>query len=357
MSDMPGPTADQPDAVELPDAGPRWTPAQFGVPAGARVECVLCPLHCRLAEGQTGACQVRRNVGGTLLTATFATSTRHLDAIERKPLFHFRPGSVTLTLSAPGCTFRCDYCVNFRASQYGRDEDASLWAAEPADPDELVAAAAERSASICLSYTEPALAAELTLALAERGRDRGVDVLWKSNGFLTPTAAARLAPALAAVNIDLKGVDDAAHRRLTGAPVGPVIDTIRAFRDQGVWVEVSTPLIPGVSAEGDQLARIADTLAAISPSLPWHLVRFTPAFRMADQLPTSPADLAAAVTLGHDSGLHHVYVERALGDEGRGTHCPACGNLVVSRGLWSTRRNTLNEGRCPDCGTDVEGRW
>jgi pyruvate formate lyase activating enzyme len=356
MSEIVGIGADRFDGVEDP-AGVHWIPAEFGTPVGTRVECTLCPLRCRLADGQRGVCQVRRNVGGSLKTATFATSTRHLDAIERKPFFHFRPGSVTLTMSAPGCTFRCDYCVNFRASQYGRDERASPWAAQPADPDALVAQAAERSASICLSYTEPALAAELTLALAERGRDQGVDVLWKSNGFLTPAAAARLGPALAAVNIDVKGIEDAAHRRLTGAPVGPVLDTIRAFHDQGLWVEVSTPLIPGVSDSHDQIVRIADKIAAISPSIPWHLVRFTPAFRMAEQGPTSPDDLAAAVALGHGSGLHHVYVERALGDEGRVTHCPSCGYVVVSRGLWFTRRNMLDEGRCPGCGTSVEGRW
>lgn len=333
-----------------------WSAASFAVPAGDRLECTLCPTRCRLADGQTGACHVRRNLGGRMETATFASSVRHLDPIERKPFFHFRPGSRALTLAAPGCTFRCTYCVNHRMSQFGRGDEAP-WTADPVDPDEVVAAAAAASASVALSYTEPALAAELTLALAERGRDAGVAVVWKSNGFLTPEAAGRLAPALAAVNIDIKADDDDAHHRLTGAPVGPVVEALRILHAAGVWIEVSTPLIPTVSAEPAVLGRIADTVAGIDPAIPWHLLRFTPTYRMADHRPTPPAALADAVRLGRRAGLHYVYVERALGTAGRATSCPGCGMHVVERGLWCMERNLLVDGDCPACGAPVEGRW
>ncbi|GAA5050108.1 pyruvate formate lyase activating enzyme [Thermocatellispora tengchongensis] len=333
-----------------------WTPAILHRPRGSRVQCLLCPMRCLLADGETGPCRVRRRSGEILETATFATSVRHLDAVERKPLYHFRPGTHTLTLAAPGCTFRCDYCVNHRMSQYGREEDLP-WTATPADPREIVAAAAAEGASVALSYTEPSLAVELTLALADEGGRAGVPVVWKSNGFLTPEAVRLVAPRLAAVNIDVKAVEERAHHRLTGAPLAPVLRTLRAFAAAGVWVEVSTPLIPGVMSEPGQLAALAGLLAEIDPGMPWHLLRFTPDFRMREEAPTTPAALAEAVAIGRAAGLRHVYVERALGPGGRETRCPACDAVVVRRGIWSLESLALYDGRCEYCGHPIPGRW
>ena len=329
-----------------------WVSAVLGEATARGTRCRLCPHECVLGPGQVGACKVRRGTAGGLETATFATSVVHVDAVERKPLFHYKPGSRAVTLAAPGCSFRCDYCVNFRISQYGRDDDA-VWAARPVDVDDVIARAAASGGCVALSYTEPSLAIELTLELARRGRDAGVEVVWKSNGFLTPEAIELCAPALAAVNIDLKGVAEDSHRRLTGGDVRPVIAAIRAFRELGVWVEVSTPLIPGVT----EPSAVAEVVAGIGVDIPWHLLRFTPAYRMRDPDPTGPQVLAEAAAAGRRAGLRHVYVERALGEAGRATTCPACGGTVISREVWSLRENRLAAGRCPDCGTGIEGRW
>lgn len=329
-----------------------WAPAVLGEVTERGTLCRLCPFGCVLDPGQVGACKVRRGSVGGLETATFASSVVHVDAIERKPFFHYRPGTRAVTLAAPGCSFRCDYCVNFRLSQYGRSDEA-VSDAQPVDPGEIVARARAEAGCVALSYTEPSLAIELTLELARHAQGTGVEVVWKTNGFLTPEAVALCAPALAAVNIDLKGVDEESHRRLTGAPVRPVVEAIRAFRDSGVWVEVSTPLIPGVT----DAVRVAEVLAGIGPDIPWHVVRFTPAYRMRDQDPTSPAELAEAVAAGRKAGLRHVYVERALGEEGRTTRCPKCRHAVVSREVWSLRENLLDAGHCPACHTPLEGRW
>ncbi|MFI6839384.1 AmmeMemoRadiSam system radical SAM enzyme [Nonomuraea africana] len=334
----------------------RWTPAILHSPAGERVRCDLCPHRCALAPGQVGACKVRRGAAGGMETATFATSVAHTDAVERKPFFHYRPGALALTLAAPGCSFRCDYCVNHPLSQYGREEGPA-WEAAPVDVPEVVAAAAARGACVALSYSEPSLAVELTLALAEHGRAAGVEVVWKSNGFLTPEAIDVVTPALAAVNIDLKGLDEARHRRLTGAAAAPVLAAIRAFHQAGVWVEVSTPLVPGVSSSPEDLSAIAAAIADVDRDIPWHLLRFTPAYRMREENPTSPAELAAAVAIGRAAGLRHVYVERALGEEGRNTRCHGCGDTVVERGIWSLGANHLAAGDCPACGTSIAGRW
>lgn len=289
-------------------------------------------------------------------TATFASSVRHFDAVERKPLYHFRPGTRVLTLAAPGCTFGCTYCINHRMSQYGREDDVQ-WTASPVDPAEIVAMAEAAGACVGLSYTEPSLAIELTKALARYGQAAGVLVVWKTNGFLTAEAADAAIPALAAVNIDLKAADEESHRRLTGAPLAPVLATLRKFADSGIWVEVCTPVIPGVNSQPGQLARIAEQLAAISPDLPWHLLRWTPGFKLNDGDPTSPAALAEAVAIGRRAGLNYVYVERALGADGRATCCPDCGRILVRRDVWALSSVDLYNGCCPGCGYRVAGQW
>lgn len=334
-----------------------WRPAHFYRRQGKNLLCTLCPHGCTLADGETGACRVRRRRGDGLETATFASSVQHLDAIERKPFYHFRPGARALTLGAPGCSFRCSYCQNYQLSQYGRLADLP-WQGQPVDPAAVVEAAAAAQASICLSYSEPILATELTLALARAGRSRAVPVLWKSNGFITPEALARVAPHLAAVSLDLKAADARRHRALTGAPLAPVLATLAGLHAAGVWVEVCTPLIPRVNDDEASLQGIAAQICAVSPDIPWHLLRFTPEFRMRRASPTSPAALAAAAAFGRAAGLRHVYVERALGADGRATHCPRCDHRLISRGIWRTDANDLTaSGACPRCATPIPGRW
>ncbi len=197
----------------------------------------------------------------------------------------------------------------------------------------------------------------MTLEIAREATERGLDVLWKSNGFLTPAATKRLAPVLAAVNIDLKSVDEAKHRALTGASCAPVLATLAALREHGVWVEATTPLIPKINAAPDELRRIAASIAAIDPRIPWHLVRFQPEFRMRKARPTSVEALREAVDIGRGAGLHYVYVERALGAEARSTRCPSCEKVVIDRGVWECLEVHLQDGGCPHCGTQIPGRW
>jgi pyruvate formate lyase activating enzyme len=255
-------------------------------------------------------------------------------------------------MAGPGCSFRCDYCINFRLSQYGRDDEAP-WLGGPARPAELAARAASSGALLGMSYSEPSLAPELTLDLAAHG----VPVVWKSNGYVTPEAIAVVAPALLAVNIDVKAADEASHRHLTGASLGPVWNAIEKFHAAGVWVEVSTPLIPGTSASPESLAVIAARIASINTNIPWHLLRFTPDYRMRRASPTPPSALARARSIGHEAGLAFVYVERALGPSGRSTSCPGCGAQLVDRGVWSMVHNDIRGGLCPGCGFSMPGRW
>lgn len=333
-----------------------WTPAEFYNVDGDALFCTLCPFACRLREGEVGVCRMRQRRGEILETASFTSVVRHLDPVERKPFYHYFPGTKVLTLAPPGCTFRCHYCTNYSISQYGRIPEASHEGVS-VDPEQTVVEACRQQAAVALSYSEPILAAELTLALAQAGQRWGVEVLWKSNGFITPGALARLAPCLAAVNLDLKAADEQSHHALTGAPLAPVLETLRGLRRFGVWVEVSTPVIPRVNADPDSLRRLAALIAEVDPTIPWHLLRFTPDFHMQHLPPTSVEVLRQAAEIGRKAGLQFVYVERALGEEGRNTYCPCCGNCVITRGIWETIHVALVAGACPTCGQRVPGRW
>jgi pyruvate formate lyase activating enzyme len=318
--------------------------------------CTLCPHGCVLADNEVGSCQVRRRHGLTLQTATFATSLKHLDNIERKPFYHYQPGRKVLTLAAPGCSFTCLYCQNYRLSQFGRTP-AAPWHGLSVDSTAVVAEAAAQNAAIALSYTEPSLAAELTLELAAAGQPNNIPILWKTNGFITREALALLTPHIAAVNVDLKAVDDSKHRALTGAPLIPVLDAIATFIEAGVWVEISTPLIPKFNTDFLSLHRLAATVRGLGLSIPWHLLRFTPEYRLQRARPTAPDTLAQALAIARETGLHYVYVERACGPAARNTCCPQCGYEVVARHVWETQTVSLIDGHCPSCGYAVPGRW
>ena len=338
-----------------------WRAAKFQQSHPRGIRCTLCPFSCLLGDGDVGRCNVRRRRGSELETATFATSVRHIHPIERKPFYHFLPGTRVLTLAAPGCTFRCTYCQNYRISQFGRDRNAA-WTATPLGDsiDDIIRAARAADAGIAFSYSEPILSSELTLTLAPRARRAGLPVVWKSNGFVTPEAAEELAGAIDAVNVDLKTVDDDAHRQLTGAPVHPVLAAIRTWAKRGVWIELSTPLIPGFNTSPESLRAMATTICSLTelgPDIPWHLVRFHPDYRLLHSPPTHPDLLRQARTIAADEGLRHVYIERALGECGRNTFCPKCNALVVRRAIWALKRQFLDTAACRQCKTPIPGRW
>lgn len=340
----------------LPQDSVCWAPAQFYAKEGALLRCTLCPHACMLQDCEVGACHVRRRNGEQLETATFSSTVRHLDPVERKPFYHWHPGTKVLTLASPGCTFSCSYCLNYRLSQYGQIPTVR-WQGALVDPHELVAAAVAHRSSIGFSYSEPGLAAELTLAIAQLAKPAGVGIVWKTNGYLTGDAVKTIAPHLAAVNLDIKASNERRHRAFTGAQLEPVLNSLKIFLERGVWVEVSTPVIPNFNSDGESLRQIAGMLTGTGLQVPWHLVRFVPEFRMRNARPTHPDELAQAVLIARSEGVDYVYVERALGPSARNTYCPSCRAEVVSRDIWATGRVSLKGGQCPQCLVPVPGRW
>lgn len=320
------------------------------------VECGLCPHACVIKPGRSGICNVRRNEGGRLLAMTYgrAIALNH-DPIEKKPLFHVLPGSRSTSVATAGCNLSCEHCQNHDISQYpvrhGEVPGRQL------SPEQVVAAARQAgSATIALTYTEPTIFMEWGQDIAAAGAAVGVGCVSISNGFVQPEPLADLARHLLAANIDLKSFDDAFYRKVCGARLQPVLDAIAQLVRAGVWVEVTTLLIPGLNDDDAQLERMAGFLAGLDPAIPWHLSRFHPDNRMVDRGPTSPERIHRARQIGLGAGLRFVYSGNVWGDEGEHTRCPGCGRVLIERHGFSVLANQLAPGgRCPDCDETIEG--
>jgi pyruvate formate lyase activating enzyme len=324
------------------------------------VRCQLCAHRCRLRPGQRGICGVRVNRAGELWTRVYGMATSlAVDPIEKKPLFHFRPGARALSLATVGCNFGCLQCQNASLSQWPRcahgegDEVPGRFT----PPEAIVAAAVESGSQvIAYTYTEPTIFMEYALDCARLASARGIDNIFVTNGYQTAEAVELLAPYLHGANVDLKGLDDHMLRREVKASSAPVLRTIEDLQRRGIWVEVTTLVIPGSNDDDRQLAGIAERLAAISVDLPWHVSRFHPTYRMLDRPPTPAATLERAAELGRAAGLRHVYTGNLRLPGAEDTRCPGCGATVIERHGFSVGRIRLSLGRCAACGTAIPGR-
>jgi pyruvate formate lyase activating enzyme len=321
------------------------------------VRCRLCAHGCTIAPGSRGLCGVRQNDGGTLYSLSYGRLVaRDVDPIEKKPLFHFYPGSRAYSIATVGCNFTCQNCQNHFISQYPRQHDGRL-VGDAAEAEEVVEGAAQAGCrSIAYTYSEPTIALEFYLEVMQRAREAGLANVWVSNGFFSREAADALLPLLDAINIDLKGITDEFYHHVVGGNVRPVLDSIERVHREGIWVEVTTLLIPGQNDADDELRWTAEAIAGISPSIPWHLSRFFPAFRLMQLPPTPIETLERARRIGRDIGLHYVYLGNVPGD-GEETHCPSCGVVVVRRTGYFVWENQLSGGTCPSCGAPVDGVW
>ena len=259
-----------------------------------KVHCRLCAHGCTISEGKNGLCAVRRCIGGKLFTYAYhRVAALHVDPIEKKPLYHFLPGSRSLSLAAMGCNFHCKFCQNASLSQSKpRETDTP---GEPATPAELVEMAFRQGCrSISFTYSEPTVFFELSYDTGKLARDAGLKNVFVTNGYLSEAAVDQAVEFLDAANVDLKAFTEDFYHRYCGARLAPVLDTIRRLYEKGVWVEVTTLVIPGRNSSREELAAIARFLVSVSPDLPWHVSAFHPDYQMWDVPPTSLAELDAA---------------------------------------------------------------
>jgi len=320
------------------------------------VSCFLCAQHCKIAEGETGFCGVRVNQGGTLYTLAYGeTVARNVDPIEKKPLYHFLPDTLSYSIATAGCNFHCGFCQNWQISRQAVAR--GIIGDGRAFPPQAVVDAAEANAcaSIAYTYTEPTIFFEYAREIALAAKDRGIKNVFVTNGYMTRQALEAAVGWLDAANVDLKFWNDRTYRDTCRGRPRPVLDTIRRMKDLGIWLEVTTLVIPGGNDSEDDLAGIAGFLAGVDPEIPWHISRFHPDYAFDSTPPTPLASLETAERIGREAGLHFIYPGNV--PDARDTACPRCAKKVITRSWGGVQRNNLRDGRCPSCGEALAGVW
>jgi len=322
-----------------------------------RVRCNLCNHHCIIKEGAKGICGVRENRKGVLYTLVYdKVIASNLDPIEKKPLYHFLPGSTSYSIATVGCNFRCVFCQNSDISQMPRDHGMIM--GDRITPEEIVSSSLRLGASsISYTYTEPTVYFELALDCARSATKKGLKNVFVTNGYMSEDSLREIYPDLHGANVDLKSFKDSFYKRECGARVEPVLKNIQLMKEMGIWVEVTTLLIPGLNDSREELRDIARFLKEIDPDIPWHISRFHPQYRLTHIPPTPTSIIHMAKDIGYEEGLRFVYTGNIPGDVGENTFCPECGTLLIERFGFYIKKNLLKEGRCPKCNEKIPGVW
>jgi len=325
-----------------------------------RVRCRLCSHYCLIGQGKRGICGVRENREGRLYSLVWGRPVaQNIDPIEKKPLFHFLPGSRSFSIATAGCNLSCHHCQNADISQLPRDRTGVFdgLRLKEVEPSRVVAAAEKGGcASIAYTYTEPTVFGEYVYDIGLLARERGLKNVLVTNGFLSPEAVEKLGEVADGANVDLKAFRDDFYRRICGAKLQPVLEAIIGLNERGVWLELTTLIIPGLNDSREELTELAGWIAANpGPATPWHVSRFHPDYRLQDRSLTPASSLIQAMEIGRRAGLKYVYIGNVPGQGGEDTPCPGCGRVLIQRQGFRVSYNRLRDGSCPDCGTRIEG--
>ena len=324
-----------------------------------KVRCHLCCHRCLIIDGKRGICNVRENRDGTLHSLVYGRLiARHIDPIEKKPLYHFLPGSLSYSIAAVGCNFRCRFCQNADIAQLPADHGGVI-IGDTFNAEQIVQAAERGNCrSISFTYTEPTIFFEFALETAKIAHSRGIRNVFVTNGYMTPEALELISPFLDAANVDLKAFTQKYYKDLCGANLEHVQETLRRMKLLGVFVEVTTLIVPGLNDDPEELKSLATFLMNdLGAETPWHISRFHPTYRLTDRPPTPLKTLREARKIGLETGLKYVYTGNVPGDTGENTFCPDCGETLIARSGFQVGHVRLTDGRCVKCGAIIEGIW
>ena len=313
------------------------------------VDCVLCAHRCHIRPGKRGVCRVRENRDGMLVSLVYGMLiTAHVDPIEKKPLYHFLPGTESFSIATAGCNFQCDFCQNWQISQAARAEEIP---GQYAAPEEIVAAALRAECpSISYTYTEPTIYFEYARDCAQLARRKGLRNVFVTNGYMTAETVEQMAGLIDAANVDLKAFTDEFYRDRCKGKLAPVCETIRRMREAGIHLEVTTLLIPGFNDDEAQLRALAGFLAGVGRDIPWHISRYHPDYRFDQAPPTPVSTIARAIEIGREAGLRYLYAGNVAGSSCEDTRCPECNATVIERAGFIARVIGLAGGVCKQCG-------
>jgi pyruvate formate lyase activating enzyme len=322
---------------------------------GHQVRCDLCAHRCVVGDGKSGLCRVRINRKGTLYSMVYGKAVAtHVDPIEKKPLYHFQPGSTTFSVATMGCNFRCSHCQNadiaILATGSGSIVGHELTAEE-------IVAMAQKSAcrSIAYTYTEPTVFFEYAHDIARLASEKGLNNLFVTNGYMTNEALRAAQPWLDAANVDLKSFSDDHYQQICGARLRPVLDSLERMKNLGIWVEVTTLVIPTLNDTEKELRHIANFIHSLGPETPWHISRYHPTYQLTHRPPTPVESLRRGREIGLEAGLRYVYTGNVPGDEGESTFCYNCGQRLIQRYGYTIVDNRLRESRCGRCDAVIDG--
>lgn len=323
-----------------------------------RVVCGLCNHHCHIKDGKKGICGVRENRNGKLYSLVYGKIVSEgVDPIEKKPLFHLLPGSRSYSISTVGCNFRCLHCQNYQISQYPQMHEQAIVGEDRSAED--IVSRAEKTGCLSISYTyvEPTIFYEFAYDCAVAAHERGIKNTFVSNGYMATEATRHLAPVLDGINIDIKAFTEDFYHKVCKARLAPVLDNVRLMHELGVWVEVTTLIIPGLNDSEKEFREIARFIKSVDPAMPWHVTAFYPTYKMTDRKSTQVSSLRLARDIGLDEGLRFVYEGNIPGEGGENTYCPGCGSEIIKRYGYLIRDNKLKNGHCPVCREKIEGIW
>ncbi len=324
---------------------------------GTDVKCHLCGHNCLIHNGKRGICAVRENRDGTLYSLVYGkVISMNIDPIEKKPLFHFLPGTTSLSIATVGCNFQCNHCQNYEISQYPRVHKFSIPGTDMSPEDIVNAAIKNNCKSISYTYTEPTIFFEFAYDCAKLAHEKGIKNVFVSNGYTGPEAVRLIAPYLDANNIDLKG-SNKLYKEICKAKLNPVKNTIKLMKELGVWVEVTTLIIPDLNDSENDLKEIVEFIKSVDPTIPWHVSRFYPTYLLTDRPRTPVTKLRQAMDIGYKSGLKYIYEGNVPGEGGENTYCPSCKNILIKRFGYSILENVIKDSRCLKCNHNIEGIW
>ena len=322
-----------------------------------KVRCYLCPHRCEISPGKRGICGVRENRGGMLYTLVYEKVVSWaVDPIEKKPLYHFYPGEDAFSIATVGCNFHCLHCQNYSISQFskGREDIPG----EDISPEEIINLAKQKKTKIiAYTYTEPTIFFEYAYDTCRLAKKEGIKNVFVTNGYIEEEPLRKIAPYMDAANVDLKSIKEEFYRKICGAHLNPVLETLKLMKELGIWVEVTTLIIPTLNDSKEEQKQIANFIATLGEDTPWHISRFYPAYRLTN-IPATPAKtLHQARRIGLEAGLKYVYVGNVPGDEGENTYCPNCGRIIINRSGYWIGKTKIKQGKCEYCGFPIEGVW
>lgn len=320
---------------------------------GDKVKCRLCGHNCLIDDSERGICGVRENEGGKLYSLNYGKAVAaSSDPIEKKPLFHFLPSSRAFSIAAGGCNMSCEYCQNHRISQMsGKVGGSDL------PPQKVVDGARKKGCEIiAYTYSEPTVFFEYAYDTSRLAKKKNMFNVFVTNGFMERKPLEDIEPMLDGCNLDLKSFRDEFYRSVSGAGVDRVLENIELINQLDIWLEITTLIIPGLNDSRREMEDITSFIADIDPSIPWHISRFRPAYKMKDRSATPVNKMRMAREVGREAGLEHIYMGNLPG-KGEDTVCPSCGEKLIERFGFRVESNKISDGSCPNCGRKIAGLW